>query len=115
MAVLAGVSYSDTCRIIQKLNLVVAGATSCVSGTVCTVLNPYYSQCLPGSAVTSTVSSASSHSSSASSQSGSTTSSAAGTGPSGTPTAGNPWTGYEVSVSACRVIVRETEYSKRFS
>ncbi|KAI0833643.1 glycoside hydrolase superfamily [Trametes gibbosa] len=26
------------------------GATTCVSGTVCTVMNPYYSQCLPGSA-----------------------------------------------------------------
>lgn len=25
------------------------GATTCVSGTVCTVINPYYSQCLPGS------------------------------------------------------------------
>ncbi|KAI0775068.1 endo-1,4-beta-xylanase C precursor [Trametes elegans] len=27
-----------------------AGATTCVSGTVCTVINAYYSQCLPGSA-----------------------------------------------------------------
>ncbi|TFK83955.1 glycoside hydrolase family 10 protein [Polyporus arcularius HHB13444] len=26
------------------------GATTCVSGTVCTVMNAYYSQCLPGSA-----------------------------------------------------------------
>ena len=26
------------------------GATTCVSGTVCTVINAYYSQCLPGSA-----------------------------------------------------------------
>ena len=25
------------------------GATTCVSGTVCTVINSYYSQCLPGS------------------------------------------------------------------
>lgn len=25
------------------------GATTCVAGTVCTVLNSYYSQCLPGS------------------------------------------------------------------
>ncbi|KAJ7120056.1 CEL4a mannanase [Mycena epipterygia] len=28
------------------------GATTCVSGTVCTVLNSYYSQCLPGTATT---------------------------------------------------------------
>ncbi|PIL35441.1 hypothetical protein GSI_02168 [Ganoderma sinense ZZ0214-1] len=29
------------------------GATTCVSGTVCTVINAYYSQCLPGSAAPS--------------------------------------------------------------
>ncbi|CDO75179.1 hypothetical protein BN946_scf184866.g20 [Trametes cinnabarina] len=29
------------------------GATTCVAGTVCTVLNSYYSQCLPGSASSS--------------------------------------------------------------
>ncbi|TBU33420.1 endo-1,4-beta-xylanase C precursor [Dichomitus squalens] len=28
------------------------GATTCVSGTTCTVLNDYYSQCLPGTATT---------------------------------------------------------------
>ncbi|THH31783.1 hypothetical protein EUX98_g2385 [Antrodiella citrinella] len=27
-----------------------AGSTACVAGAVCTVLNPYYSQCLPGAA-----------------------------------------------------------------
>ncbi|KAI0744956.1 hypothetical protein C8Q76DRAFT_789417 [Earliella scabrosa] len=27
-----------------------SGPTTCVSGSVCTVLNPYYSQCLPGTA-----------------------------------------------------------------
>ncbi|EJD06357.1 CEL4a mannanase [Fomitiporia mediterranea MF3/22] len=30
-----------------------SGATTCVSGTVCTVQNPYYSQCLPGAASSS--------------------------------------------------------------
>nr|AMK37824.1 endoglucanase [Inonotus obliquus]AMK37825.1 endoglucanase [Inonotus obliquus] len=30
-----------------------SGATACVSGSVCTELNPYYSQCLPGTATTS--------------------------------------------------------------
>ncbi|GAW01352.1 glycoside hydrolase family 10 protein [Lentinula edodes] len=29
-----------------------AGSTTCVSGTVCTVINAYYSQCLPGTAST---------------------------------------------------------------
>ncbi|KAI5117037.1 hypothetical protein M0805_004744 [Coniferiporia weirii] len=38
------------------------GATTCVSGSVCTVLNSYYSQCLPGSASTSSSASSSSHS-----------------------------------------------------
>nr|AAC26489.1 cellulose-binding beta-glucosidase [Phanerodontia chrysosporium] len=56
------------------------GATTCVSGATCTVLNPYYSQCLPGAATTSvssshsSSSSVSSHSSSASSSSISSTS-----------------------------------------
>ncbi|GJE94718.1 hypothetical protein PsYK624_108890 [Phanerochaete sordida] len=35
------------------------GATSCVSGTVCTKQNDYYSQCLPGTAVTASSSSSS--------------------------------------------------------
>jgi len=30
------------------------GPTSCVAGSTCTVLNPYYSQCLPGSSASST-------------------------------------------------------------
>ncbi|GJE85681.1 glycoside hydrolase family 5 protein [Phanerochaete sordida] len=38
-----------------------SGSTTCDAGTTCTVLNPYYSQCLPGAAtVTSTVKSSSS-------------------------------------------------------
>ncbi|KAG7441939.1 uncharacterized protein BT62DRAFT_936571 [Guyanagaster necrorhizus] len=30
------------------------GATTCVAGSTCTVLNAYYSQCLPGSAAPTT-------------------------------------------------------------
>ncbi|KAJ7679372.1 lipolytic enzyme [Mycena polygramma] len=30
------------------------GATTCVAGTTCQVINPWYSQCLPGTATTST-------------------------------------------------------------
>ncbi|KIJ46399.1 glycoside hydrolase family 5 protein [Sphaerobolus stellatus SS14] len=33
-----------------------SGATTCASGSVCTFSNPYYSQCLPGSASSSTAS-----------------------------------------------------------
>ncbi len=33
--------------------------TACAGGTVCTVLNDYYSQCLPGTAASTTVSSTS--------------------------------------------------------
>ncbi|KAH9931143.1 CEL4a mannanase [Epithele typhae] len=32
------------------------GDTTCVSGTVCTVMNPFYSQCIPGTATTTTTS-----------------------------------------------------------
>ncbi|KAJ7596102.1 lipolytic enzyme [Mycena floridula] len=32
------------------------GAKSCVSGATCTVINPYYSQCLPGTATTTVAS-----------------------------------------------------------
>ena len=32
------------------------GATTCASGSTCTIVNPYYSQCLPGSAPSSTLS-----------------------------------------------------------
>ncbi|KAJ7076504.1 lipolytic enzyme [Mycena belliarum] len=32
------------------------GATTCVSGSVCTFSNPFYSQCLPGTATTATTS-----------------------------------------------------------
>ncbi|KAJ7441584.1 hypothetical protein FB451DRAFT_1298681 [Mycena latifolia] len=31
------------------------GTTTCVSGTVCTELNPYYSQCLPEAATTRSI------------------------------------------------------------
>lgn len=47
------------------------GGTSCVSGSVCTVLNSYYSQCLPGTATSS--SSSSTHPSSSSSSAPSST------------------------------------------
>ncbi|KAF5360328.1 hypothetical protein D9757_013944 [Collybiopsis confluens] len=30
------------------------GPTTCVSGTICTVMNPYYSQCIPGSVASTT-------------------------------------------------------------
>lgn len=85
---------------IDTQHEITGGATTCVSGTTCTVLNSYYSQCLPGSAVSSSSSvSVSSHSSSSSSASGTTTSSAPGSTSSSTPTAGNPWTGYQIYLS----------------
>nr|P0CT87.1 RecName: Full=4-O-methyl-glucuronoyl methylesterase 1; AltName: Full=Glucuronoyl esterase 1; Short=GE1; Flags: Precursor [Phanerochaete chrysosporium RP-78] len=59
------------------------GATTCVSGTVCTVLNPYYSQCLPGTATTAPPPPPPPPTS-VSSSSSSSTSSAPPSGPSGT-------------------------------
>ncbi|KAJ3541305.1 hypothetical protein NM688_g6105 [Phlebia brevispora] len=80
------------------------GATTCVSGTVCTVLNPYYSQCLPASsAPTTTISSISSsppsHSSSPSSAPPSSSPSSSAPSSTATPSAGNPFVGYEVYAS----------------
>ncbi|KAH0590484.1 hypothetical protein H2248_000632 [Termitomyces sp. 'cryptogamus'] len=59
------------------------GATTCVSGAVCTVLNPYYSQCIPASSSTF---STSSQTSSATTISTSTTSSTQSTTTSSSPT-----------------------------
>ncbi|THH05918.1 hypothetical protein EW145_g4447 [Phellinidium pouzarii] len=58
------------------------GATTCVSGSVCTVLNSYYSQCLPGAASSSESSASSAPVPSTSTVAPSPTSSA----PSSTPT-----------------------------
>jgi len=73
------------------------GATTCVSGSTCTVLNDYYSQCLPGAASSTVASSSSSHSSSSSSSTGSSTSSSPTS--TSTPAAGNPFTGYQAYLS----------------
>ncbi|KAI0064711.1 glycoside hydrolase family 6 protein [Artomyces pyxidatus] len=81
------------------------GATTCAAGSVCTFSNPYYSQCLPGSASsptgpTSTISSSASQSSSASHSSSSASSvSSTSSTPSQTPVAGNPFTGYSIFLS----------------
>ena len=55
----------------------------CVSGTVCTVVNPYYSQCLPGTATSPTSSSSHSTTSASSSSSASSPSSTATSGAGG--------------------------------
>ncbi|KZS87207.1 cellulase-domain-containing protein [Sistotremastrum niveocremeum HHB9708] len=62
-----------------------SGATTCASGSVCTYSNPYYSQCLPGTASsTSTTTTTTSQSTTTSSTSKSTTSTSTTT--SSTPT-----------------------------
>ncbi|KAK0229035.1 cellobiohydrolaseII [Armillaria fumosa] len=71
------------------------GATTCVSGATCTVLNDYYSQCLPGSAASTTVVT----SKSSSTASATSTSSGAASSPSSAPIAGNPFEGYEIYLS----------------
>ncbi|GJE99510.1 CBM1 domain-containing protein [Phanerochaete sordida] len=60
------------------------GATTCVSGTTCQVLNPYYSQCLPGTASVTTTPQSPPTPPPSSVSSVSSTSSAPPTGPSGT-------------------------------
>ncbi|KAF5387593.1 hypothetical protein D9757_006522 [Collybiopsis confluens] len=59
------------------------GPTTCASGSTCTVGNPYFSQCLPGTASSSSVST----------PSGSSTSTAPGSTGSTAPAPGSPFTG----------------------
>ncbi|KAJ3837483.1 cellulase CEL6B [Lentinula raphanica] len=72
-----------------------SGATTCVSGATCTVVNAYYSQCLPSSASSSTPP----PTSTSSTGTGTTTSSAPGSTGTTTPVAGNPFEGYEIYLS----------------
>ncbi|KAJ3489002.1 hypothetical protein NLI96_g2458 [Meripilus lineatus] len=70
-----------------------SGATTCVSGSTCTKLNDYYSQCIPSSqAPTSQPPASTSVPSTPSSTSAPST-------PSTTPAAGNPFTGFQVYLS----------------
>nr|BAF80327.1 cellobiohydrolaseII [Polyporus arcularius] len=71
-----------------------SGATTCVSGSVCTKQNDYYSQCLPGAASSAPTSppttSAPSSTPVSTPPTGTTT---GGSAPSSTPAAGNPFVG----------------------
>jgi len=62
------------------------GATTCVAGYTCTVSNPYYSQCLPGAASTSSVATITATTTAGSSPSGTTTPTTTLTGPTPTGT-----------------------------
>jgi cellulose 1,4-beta-cellobiosidase len=65
------------------------GATTCVSGSTCTFVNDYYSQCMPGgSGGTTSVPTG-----------GTTTTTSAGGGTTTAPDVGNPYTGYSVWLS----------------
>ncbi|KDQ61109.1 glycoside hydrolase family 6 protein [Jaapia argillacea MUCL 33604] len=82
------------------------GATTCVTGATCQELNSYYYQCLPPSTSTThsssssvTTSSKPTTTTSSTSKSSSSTSSSSSAAPSGTPAAGNPYTGYQVYLS----------------
>ncbi|KAH7107750.1 hypothetical protein BKA62DRAFT_145344 [Auriculariales sp. MPI-PUGE-AT-0066] len=56
------------------------GGTTCVSGYYCSVSNPYYSQCLPGTATSTTTTSSGGSSTSTSTSSTASPTSTAGTG-----------------------------------
>ncbi|KAJ8522119.1 hypothetical protein ONZ45_g1277 [Pleurotus djamor] len=81
-----------------------SGETVCASGLECVELNPYYSQCLrptgtPTSSSTTPSSSSSSSSSSPSGPSSSSSSSSTVPTPTTTPSAGNPYVGYDIYLS----------------
>ncbi|KAJ7090641.1 carbohydrate-binding module family 1 protein/Glycoside hydrolase family 5 protein [Mycena epipterygia] len=67
-----------------------AGATTCVAGSTCTVVNAYYSQCLPGSATTSTVATTTTVATSTPPASTTATATSTGTGSSGTCAPNSP-------------------------
>ncbi|KAK0211167.1 cellobiohydrolase II [Desarmillaria ectypa] len=96
------------------------GAKTCVSGSTCTYVNDYYSQCLPGSAASTTTAT------SKTSTTATATSTTSGSSPSSpsTPIAGNPFSGYEIYLSpyyaaevtaAAQVITDSTLASKALS
>ncbi|TFK99557.1 cellobiohydrolase II-I [Pterulicium gracile] len=69
------------------------GAKTCVAGSTCTAVNDWYSQCLPGG---SGGTSNPGPSSPGPTSGGSTTPTSSGPGPTVSPDAGNPYTGYDV-------------------
>ncbi|PIL24272.1 hypothetical protein GSI_14025 [Ganoderma sinense ZZ0214-1] len=71
------------------------GATTCVSGSVCTKQNDYYSQCIPGASTSAPATSSAPGSTSVPSP----TSTSGGSTPSTTPAAGNPFVGYTAYLS----------------
>ncbi|KAK7467504.1 hypothetical protein VKT23_004558 [Stygiomarasmius scandens] len=78
-----------------------SGATSCVSGSACTVVNPYYSQCIPGSNAPPP----SSTSAPTTTRPGSTSTASAPTGTT-TPSADNPFNGYEASFASYKFLLK---------
>ncbi|TFY78668.1 hypothetical protein EWM64_g5341 [Hericium alpestre] len=74
------------------------GSTTCAAGSVCTFSNPYYSQCLPGSAAPPPPSSSPSSGPTPTSTPPTSTTST-GTSPSQPASTDNPFTGYELWLS----------------
>ncbi|KAH9945839.1 cellobiohydrolaseII [Epithele typhae] len=93
LSVLPSISYAQSQVYGQCGGIQWGGPTTCVSGSVCTYVNDYYSQCLPGSATSSTSTRSTTSSTSTRTTTSTTTT---GTGPTSTPAAGNPFVGYDV-------------------
>ncbi|TBU35662.1 cellobiohydrolaseII [Dichomitus squalens] len=91
LTVLPAVAYAQSPVWGQCGGIGWTGATTCASGSVCTELNDYYSQCIPGSSAPGTTSAPSS---TVSSTTRPTSTSSGGSAPSTTPAAGNPFVGY---------------------
>ncbi|KDR71514.1 hypothetical protein GALMADRAFT_126976 [Galerina marginata CBS 339.88] len=71
------------------------GDTTCATGSTCVVSNPYYSQCLPGSASPAPSTTPPTTTKPTTTTGGSTT----GPSPTTIPDAGNPFTGYTIYLS----------------
>nr|ACH91035.1 cellulase [Talaromyces funiculosus] len=74
-----------------------SGATSCAAGSTCSTLNPYYAQCIPGTATSTTlVKTTSSTSVGTTSPPTTTTTKASTTATTTAAASGNPFSGYQL-------------------
>ncbi|KAF5355704.1 hypothetical protein D9756_003946 [Leucocoprinus leucothites] len=87
------------------------GGTACVSGAVCTKLNDYYSQCLPGSGSSTTAPPSSSTNTTTSKPGTSTTSTSAS--PSGTATTPNMSPEWQAAYTKARAAVAKLSLSDK--
>ncbi|EIW60188.1 cellobiohydrolaseII [Trametes versicolor FP-101664 SS1] len=101
LAVVPSLAYAQSPIYGQCGGIGWTGATTCVSGSVCSKQNDYYSQCIPGAGApgTTVAPTTAPTAPATSAPGGSPTTVSAPSTPSSTPAAGNPFTGFQVYLS----------------